>query len=176
MTLGVVLFGVFAAAILRGFTGFGFGLAAVPLLSIALPPSQVVPFVVVLQVVVGLGGLRGAWKSCDWRSIGLLTPGLVLGIPVGISILSLFAANPVRLAIGFVIAASVALLWFGVRLPPRPSRWIAGGVGLLSGVISGLALWCGPLLARRRGFVILILHFDLVLQRLLKRASHRPHI
>lgn len=143
-TLATVLFGVFAAAILRGFTGFGFGLAAVPLLSVALPPSQVVPFVVVLQVVVGLGGLRGAWKSCDWRSIGHLTPGLVVGIPIGISVLSLFAANPVRLAIGFVIAASVALLWFGVRLPPRPSRWIAGGVGLLSGVISGLASMGGP--------------------------------
>ena len=84
-TFAIVLFGVFAAAVLRGFTGFGFGLAAVPLLSIALPPSQVVPFVVVLQVVVGLGGLRGAWKSCDWRSIGQLTPGLVVGIPVGIS-------------------------------------------------------------------------------------------
>ncbi len=143
-TFAIVLFGVFAAAVLRGFTGFGFGLAAVPLLSIALPPSQVVPFVVVLQVVVGLGGLRGAWTSCDWRSIGHLTPGLVVGIPVGISILSVFAANPVRLAIGVIIAASVALLWFGVRLPPRPPRWIAGGVGLLSGVISGLASMGGP--------------------------------
>lgn len=143
-TLLIVLFGVFAAAILRGFTGFGFGLAAVPLLSLALPPAQVVPFVVVLQVVVGLGGLRGAWRSCDWRSVGYLTPGLVLGIPMGIAILRLFPPNPVRLAIGLVIAASVVLLWFGVRLPPRPSRLTTASVGLVSGVISGLASMGGP--------------------------------
>ncbi len=37
--LVIVLFGVLVASLLRGLTGFGFGLAAVPLLSLALPPS-----------------------------------------------------------------------------------------------------------------------------------------
>ena len=72
--------GVFLASVLRGFTGFGFGLAAVPLLSLALPPAQVVPFVVVLQVVVGAGGLRAAWHQCDWRAIRGLAPGVLVGI------------------------------------------------------------------------------------------------
>ena len=55
--LFIAVFGVFAASVLRGFTGFGFGLAAVPLLSLALPPARVVPFVVVLQVIIGLAGV-----------------------------------------------------------------------------------------------------------------------
>lgn len=143
-TLLIVLFGVFAAAILRGFTGFGFGLAAVPLLSLALPPAQVVPFVVVLQVVVGVAGLFGAWRSCDWRAVRYLLPGLICGIPIGISLLSLFPPNPVRLVIGIIIAASVLLLWRGARLPPRPSGVMSAGVGLVSGVISGLASMGGP--------------------------------
>lgn len=143
-TLPVVLAGVFLAAFLRGFTGFGFGLAAVPLLSLALPPAEVVPFVVVLQVVVGLGGLRSAWPHCDWRSVRLLLPGLVTGIPIGIAALSLLPANPVRLAIGLIVAASVVLLWRGARLPRQPSAFIALGVGLLSGVISGLSSMGGP--------------------------------
>lgn len=157
--LPIVLFGVFVAAILRGFTGFGFGLAAVPLLSLALPPAQVVPFVVALQVVVGLGGLRSAWASCDWRSVGALVPGLVVGIPIGIAVLGLVPANPVRLIIGVIIAASVVLLWRGARLPPRPSRLMAAGVGLVSGVVSGLASMGGPpivvyLLALGHGAVV----------------------
>ena len=47
MTYSLVLpmAGVFAAAVLRGFTGFGFGLAAVPLLSLTLSPTTVVPLV-----------------------------------------------------------------------------------------------------------------------------------
>src|SRR6185295_47035 len=83
-TLLIAVFGVFAAALLRGFTGFGFGLAAVPLLSLALPPAQVVPFVVVLQVIVGVGGLRGAARQCDWPAVAMLCPGTVLGIPLGL--------------------------------------------------------------------------------------------
>ncbi len=82
-SLIVIMGGVFLAAVLRGFTGFGFGLAAVPLLSLVLPPAEVVLLVVTLQVVVGGGGLRAAWPECDSRSVGLLFPGLVLGVPVG---------------------------------------------------------------------------------------------
>src|ERR1700760_1886044 len=99
--------GVFLASVLRGFTGFGFGLAAVPMLSLALPPAQVVPLVVTLQVIIGGGGLRAAWGECDWHSVGLLAPGLVLGVPVGLMILTEVPANLVRLTIGGVIAFSV---------------------------------------------------------------------
>jgi uncharacterized membrane protein YfcA len=80
--------GVFAASVLRGFTGFGFGLAAVPLLSMALPPAQVVPLVVTLQVVIGGAGLRAAATECDWRAVRMLLPGLVLGVPIGLLILT----------------------------------------------------------------------------------------
>jgi uncharacterized membrane protein YfcA len=143
-SLIVSMTGVFLASVLRGFTGFGFGLAAVPLLSLALPPAQVVPLVVTLQVIIGGGGLRAAWGECDWRSVGLLAPGLVLGVPVGLMILTEVPANLVRLTIGGVIAFSVLLIHRGLRLPPNPSRLVSFGVGLASGVISGLASMGGP--------------------------------
>jgi uncharacterized membrane protein YfcA len=144
LTLFIVVFGVFAASVLRGFTGFGFGLAAVPLLSLALPPSQAVPFVILLQAIIGGLGFRGAWRLCDWRAVVGLAPGLVVGIPAGLLILTFFAPNTVRLAIGCVIALSVLMLWRGARLPPHPSRLLTAAVGLSSGVISGLASMGGP--------------------------------
>jgi uncharacterized membrane protein YfcA len=144
LTLLIALIGVFLASVLRGFTGFGFGLAAVPLLSLALPPARVVPLVVVLQVVVGIGGIRQAWRHCDWRAIRGLVPGLLLGIPCGLAILTAFRANTVRLAIGLIIAGSVLLLWRGLRLPPRPSRLVTMAVGMLAGTITGLASMGGP--------------------------------
>jgi uncharacterized protein len=144
LSLALAMAGVFAAAILRGFTGFGFGLAAVPLLSLALPPAQVVPLVVTLQALVGLSGLRAAWTGCDWQAVGVLAPGLVLGVPLGLLILTALPPDPVRLAIGVVIAFSVWLIRRGIRLPPHPSPLLAGSVGLASGVISGLASMGGP--------------------------------
>lgn len=136
--------GVLFASILRGFTGFGFGLAAVPLLSLVLPPAEVVPLVVTLQVVIGIGGLRAAWPHCDWRAVWALVPGLVCGVPIGLVILTLLPPNPVRFTIGAVIAFSVWLIQRGVRMPPNPSWIVSGLVGLISGVISGLASMGGP--------------------------------
>jgi hypothetical protein len=143
-SLIVTMGGVLLASLLRGFTGFGFGLAAVPLLALALPPAEVVPLVVTLQVIVGVSGLRQAWPACDWRAVGLLAPGLVVGVPIGLLILTSLPANDVRLAIGAVIAFSVWLIHRGARLPPDPSRPLSFGVGLASGVISGLASMGGP--------------------------------
>ena len=142
--LVTAVFGVLAASVLRGFTGFGFGLAAVPLLSLALPPAKVVPFVVVLQILVGLAGLRAAWPLADWRAILGLSPGLLIGVPLGVLILTVFRPNTVRLGIGLAIAASVLVLWRGARLPRRPSPLITGSVGVASGVLSGLASIGGP--------------------------------
>ena len=136
--------GVGVAAILRGFTGFGFGLAAVPLLSLALPPAETVPLVVTLQVVVGVAGLRTAVGACDWRAVRLLVPGLIVGVPIGFLVLTTLPANPVRLVIGAIIAFSVWLIQHGVRLPPNPSWRVGFAVGLISGIINGLASVGGP--------------------------------
>ncbi|PPQ28401.1 sulfite exporter TauE/SafE family protein [Rhodopila globiformis] len=144
VSLVLAMAGVFAAAILRGFTGFGFGLAAVPILSLALPPAQAVPLVVTLQAIISLSGLCGAWAACDRQAVAVLAPGLVLGVPLGLLILTELPPDPVRLAIGVVIAFSVWLIRRGIRLPPNPSRLLAGGVGLASGIINGLASMGGP--------------------------------
>ena len=146
--LPVAVFGVLAASVLRGFTGFGFGLAAVPLLSLALPPTRVVPFVVVLQVIVGAISLRSAWRLCDWRAVRGLSPGLVIGVPLGVMILTVFRPNVVRFIIGLATAASVVLLWRGARLPSRPSPVITVATGIASGTSAawprsaGRPSWC----------------------------------
>ena len=131
--------GAFLAALLRGFTGFGFVMAAVPLLSLALPPTQVVPLAILLQIAVGLIDLPGAVRLCDWRSLLWLAPGMLVGTPLGLLLLTSLSANGARLAIGLLIAGSVAVLKFGLRLPERPSRWVTLGVGMVSGTMNGIA-------------------------------------
>ena len=136
--------GAFLAALLRGFTGFGFVMAAVPLLSLALPPTQVVPLAILLQIEVGLMDLPSAVRLCDWRSLLWLVPGMVLGTPLGLLVLTSLSPNGARLAIGLLIAASVATLIRGLRLPEQPSRWVTLGVGVVSGTMNGLAGMSGP--------------------------------
>src|ERR1700712_5879895 len=95
--------------------------------------------VVTLQVIVGVACRRAAWGECDWRSVRVLFPGMVVGVPIGLLILTTFPANPVRLAIGAVIAFSVWLIHHGMRLPPKPSRLGGAGGGVVFGLPRGPA-------------------------------------
>lgn len=143
-TAAFVVAGAFLAALLRGFTGFGFVMAAVPLLSLALPPAQVVPLALMLQIEIGLIDLRAAVRLCDWASLVWLVPGMVVGTPLGLLALASLSARGARLAIGVLIASAVAMLARGLRLPPRPPRAVTVGAGVVAGAMSGMAGISGP--------------------------------
>jgi uncharacterized membrane protein YfcA len=135
---------VFLSGLIRGFTGFGFAIAAVPLLSLLLPPAQAVPIVLVMQLLVGLVGLREAIRLCDWRSVRLLTIGATIATPLGVWGLAHLPSAPVRAAIAAIVLLSVAVLGRGARLQRAPG---AGGVlsfGALAGLFNGLAGMPGP--------------------------------
>jgi uncharacterized membrane protein YfcA len=135
---------VFAAALLRGFTGFGFAAAAVPMLSLLMPPAQVVPLVLLLQTAVGLPDLRAAARLCDWRSIRWLVVGMIVGTPAGLVVLHALSPATARLAIGLLLAAGVLMLAFGRRISEPVSRPTTIAVGLASGIMNGLAAIPGP--------------------------------
>jgi uncharacterized membrane protein YfcA len=122
VTLLFVVLSAFCAALLRGFTGFGFAIAAVPLLSLGLPPAQVVPLSVLLQILASLIDLRTAARTTDWRSLAWLSPGLVVGTPLGLMLLTRLSARHARLMFGLPIIGSALLLGRGLRLPPHPAR------------------------------------------------------
>ncbi len=135
---------VFAAGLIRGFTGFGFSIAAVPLLSAIMPPAQAVPIVLVLQLLVSLSGLGEAVKICDWRSIRVLALGVLIATPVGLWGLERLPAPLVRLAIAAIVLIAVILLARGFRLAAAPRGAGVLPFGVVSGLFNGLAGMPGP--------------------------------
>ena len=135
---------VFLAGLLRGFTGFGFGLTAVPLVSLVMAPARAVPIVLLLQMLVSLAGLRDAARRCDWRTIRMLALGAAIATPLGAFALAHLPASPVRLAIAVAVAAGAVVLVGGVRLPRAPRGWGVLAFGLVSGLFNGLAGIPGP--------------------------------
>lgn len=140
----IVLVGIFAAGLLRGFTGFGLALVAVPLLALVLPPQQVVAVIVTLQLLAAGVDLPAAWRDADWRAIRWLTLGMMVCTPAGLLVLSLMSADHARLVIGVLILAAVAVLWRRLVLPPHPRQGVTLAVGAVSGLMNGLAAMPGP--------------------------------
>lgn len=135
---------VFAAGFLRGFTGFGFGLSAVPALTLFLEPQDIVPAVVIIACAVGLQLLRRVWSQADWPSVKLLTIGAVIGTPFGTWVLASVSADLMRAIIGSICIAAVLLLWRGFKLHSMPGRGARVGIGVVSGMINGATAMGGP--------------------------------
>lgn len=135
---------VFAAGVLRGFTGFGFALAAVPTLTLFIDPVEVVPTISIVAAIAGAELLPKAWRSIHWPSMRLLVGGAVVGAPVGLYALKTMPADAMRVAIGLIVLAVVGLLRRGYRLTRTPPTVVRFGIGALSGLLNGGTAMGGP--------------------------------
>ncbi|MDB5617337.1 sulfite exporter TauE/SafE family protein [Tardiphaga sp.] len=135
---------VFAAAILRGFTGFGFALAAVPLLGLFMSPTQAVPVSIGLQLLGSLIDFRHATKSCHWPSLRWMMLGAAIGSPLGALVLNHVPAPVARLVISAITMMAVFALGRGFALAAMPGRVVTTITGLLAGLFNGLAAMPGP--------------------------------
>ncbi|MCW5773402.1 MAG: sulfite exporter TauE/SafE family protein, partial [Rhodospirillaceae bacterium] len=100
---------VLAAGFMRGFTGFGFAMAAVPLLAQAVPPAEAVPFVIMLQLFVAIWDWRESRRHAHWQSLPWLIVGALLGAPLGAVALAAMSADWARLVIAIAVGAAVFL-------------------------------------------------------------------
>ena len=132
------------AAILRGFTGFGFALAAVPLMGFVIMPAEAVVICIGLQFLGGLADSVRMRRSSHWPSLRWLVVGAVIGSPLGTLGLIMIAPPKAQLLIAAICLSAVLLLAFGrgMTLSIRPLG--ATVVGLLAGLFNGIAAMPGP--------------------------------
>ncbi|MEZ5831362.1 MAG: sulfite exporter TauE/SafE family protein [Dongiaceae bacterium] len=135
---------VFVGAVIRGFTGFGFGIAATPLLVLLFPPAEIVPPILILQVLAGIQIFLRTRGHVDWKLLLPTVAGALAGIPLGTLALDLLDSGTMRLAIGAVVLIAASFLSTGFRFEARPPRWLSGALGILAGIGSGAAGIPGP--------------------------------
>lgn len=135
---------VFLAGLLRGFTGFGFALAAIPVLTLFLPPGAIVPAVSVVALLAGIELLPKAWPAANFRAIRRLLIGALVGTPFGAYLLAVLPADPMRLIIGGIVLLAALLLWRGARFSRQPPLGGQVAIGALSGLLNGATAMGGP--------------------------------
>lgn len=129
---GALLFAVIGIAyFVRGMTGFGSGLIAVPWLAHVLPMKTVVPIIMSLDFAASLylGGIGG--KKSDWSEIRILLPFAVLGALVGAFALLRLPTEPVLMTLGVFAAIFGARNLLGMQPEGAISRLWAVPTGLI---------------------------------------------
>jgi uncharacterized membrane protein YfcA len=134
---------VFAAYLIRGVAGFGSGLIAVPLLSLAAPVPLVVPLVVTLDYIGSAGqGIRNLGQVA-WRAQILLIPFMVVGIGLGLFMLRTIPPTTLARVLGAFVIVFALSQWLSV--PAIPGSRIAAGLGgVLGGMVGTLFGTGGP--------------------------------
>lgn len=136
--------GVFCGAgVLRGFTGFGFALVAVPFGALWIAPDILLPVVFLLHIYMGVFEVRSAVRSCHGPSMLWLIVGGALGTPIGVYALVIMPLKAVYIVIGSIVLASIVLL----LLKPSTRRFPLGFsaiAGVFSGIFNGMAAMPGP--------------------------------
>ena len=138
------LVAVLAGAFLKGYTGFGASMFWMTSLSLVLPPLQVVPMVLMFEVVTSVTLLPRIWKEVRWRSIGLLLLGTWAATPIGIHALSSLPAAPIRMALAVAVLVAAILILHGFALSKEPGRPATLGIGLMGGLLNGSMGIVGP--------------------------------
>ena len=146
-TLLVILI-VFIATLIRSAFGFGEGLLAVPLLAFAIHSDhgKAAPLVVLVSITIAGIVVVQDWKKIRLRSAGWLVLSTLLGIPLGLLLLTSSHQRLVKGALGVILIAFSVYSLIG-RTPLELKRdnrvwlWVCG---FCAGVLGGAYGMNGP--------------------------------
>lgn len=131
---------LFVAGVVRGYSGFGLSALVMTSLALVIPPAQIVPVTLVLEVLATLVLYRGIRGDVAWRLLIWLLAGAAVATPLGLVFLQQLSADVVRLVLSAFILGACFLLW------RRTSQqdWARGAVpafvmGIVSGIANGVA-------------------------------------
>ena len=136
LALGILV----AAYLVRGITGFGSGLIAIPLLALMLPIIIVVPMIGLLDYSASLAHGLNHRRSIQWREIIPLLPFTLMGVLSALYIFKTVDAGLLKQILGGFILLYAIYSLIGHNPHGRLSRsWsaVAGGFGGLVGTLFG---------------------------------------
>ena len=134
----VILFIVFIASIIRGFNGFGFSAICVSGFSFILPAIEIVPIILILEVIISIFMIPYIWNKIDWNFVFKLLIGIALGSPIGLYLLKYLSPETTHLSVCLIIIFFSILLMRGYTNKSINNDQSKIFTGVISGALNGL--------------------------------------
>jgi uncharacterized membrane protein YfcA len=143
MGLVAAAFAILAvAAAVQAASGFGFALAAVPLLAVITDARTAVVGASLAGLVLGIRVSVGERGHIRWPAAGALIVTSALGMPFGVLVLRSLNERALGLLIAATVLVCVVLVWRGSWLPSGPVPLVIAG--LAAGVMGTATGANGP--------------------------------
>ena len=133
-----VIFTVFIASIIRGFNGFGFSATCISGFSFILPAVEIVPIILILEVIISIFMAPYIWNKIDWNFVIKLIFGIIIGSPVGIYLLKYLTPDVTHLSVCVLIIFFSFLLMRGYVNQKINNNYGKFFTGIIAGALNGL--------------------------------------
>ena len=133
-----ILFTVFIASIIRGFNGFGFSATCISGFSFILPAIEIVPIILLLEVLISIFMAPYIWSKIDWKFVFKVLVGIVIGSPIGLYLLKYLSSEITHLSICLIIIFFSILLMKGYANQKINNNSSKIFTGVVSGTLNGL--------------------------------------
>ena len=134
----------FAAAAIRGLTGFGMAIILVPLLAMVMRPDEAVVLAIFLQLLIGPVGLNKILSDSHKSSAVLIAAAAVATTPLGVWALAHTPPDLARIIIALIAIGAFLMIFAARKAVNIPSRPAAILTGFAAGVLTGFAAMPGP--------------------------------
>jgi uncharacterized membrane protein YfcA len=138
---------VTCAGIVRGFSGFALSALVMAVGVMILPPIELIPICLVLEIVASSLMARGGWRDADRSVVAGLVVGSVMGVPVGVMIMKSLDVETSKRVVLTVIVSLAALQLAKVRLAFLATKLGLYISGFTAGIVTGLAQVGGMVVA-----------------------------
>ena len=133
-----IIFTVFIASIIRGFNGFGFSATCISGFSFILPAIEIVPIILILEVIISIFMVPYIWNKIDWNFVLKLQIGTIIGSPIGLYLLKYLPPDITHLSVCMLIIFFSILLMKGYSNQKINNNYGKFITGIISGTLNGL--------------------------------------
>ena len=138
-----ILLTVLLASIIRGFNGFGFSATCISGFSFILPAIEIVPIILILEVIVSIFMIPYIRKKIDWNFIAIILIGIIIGSPIGLFFLKYLPSEITHFSVCLIIIFFSILLMKGYSNKKINNNYAKVFTGFIAGTVNGLALLGG---------------------------------
>ena len=134
----LIFFIVFIASIIRGFNGFGFSATCISGFSFILPAIEIVPIILILEVLISIFMIPYIWNKIDWDFVSKILVGIIIGSPIGLLLLKYLDPEITHLSVCIIIIFFSFLLMKGYsnqNINNNSGKFLTG---IVSGTLNGL--------------------------------------
>ena len=133
-----ILFTVFVASIIRGFNGFGFSATCISGFSFILPAIEIVPIILILEVLISIFMIPYIWNKIDWSFVSKILVGIIIGSHLGLILLKYLDSEITHLSVCIIIIFFSLLLMKGYSNQNINNNFGKFLTGIVSGTLNSL--------------------------------------